>query len=638
MKILAARRWGRLLVALLVAGLIAVFPAIGAETIYSMSANITVLADGSVDVSETIEVRAEGTRIKRGIFRDIPTVLINDDGSTLRSKLTVISVSKDGEPEPFFTKSITNGTRIYVGDANVYLSTGRYKYTIRYTMTRMARYFDDYDEIYWNATGNFWDFPIEQAVAQVTLPEGANITEIAAYTGPQGSTGSDAKSSITSGNTALFRATRVLSRGEGMTVSVSFDKGALVEPDQTQRALYFFADHRKTIFSLIAVFLVLVYYYFAWNAVGRDPKKGVIIPLFYPPKDFSPALTHYVHRMGWRKNAWSAFSAALISLGVKGLLTISKEGKRVKKTVLTLKADSTETLPSGEAVILDYLIKKRTVKINKSSGPALNKTRIKFKKAIETENRQAFFVNNRVYVIVGALLSVLCLIALIGVGALVPEAGIFVIGFGVMLSIFLSAVGGVWSGNWVGRSVIFVWLGIFLVNTLGVLAPVLTGFAFDPAIVAAISIGIINVIFFALMRAPTVQGRKVMDQIDGFKLYLETAEKERMNFQKEPEFTVERFERFLPFAIALGVEKPWSERLEGELARNTLADSQGGYHPVWYHGGDIGTSSIGKDIAGIAGGVSAAMMAAQPSSSSSSGGGGGGSSGGGGGGGGGGGW
>jgi len=638
MKILAARRWGRLLEALVVVSFVLVFPAIGAETIYSMSANITVLADGSVDVSETIEVRAEGTRIKRGIFRDIPTVLRNDDGSLLRSNLTVISVSRDGEPEPFFTKSITNGTRIYVGDANVYLSPGRYSYTIRYTMTRMARFFDDYDEIYWNATGNFWDFPIEQAVAQITLPDGANITGIAAYTGPQGSTDSDAKTSITSNNTAIFRSTRVLSPGEGMTVSLLFEKGALVEPGGVQKGLDYLADRRDTIFPLIAVFVVFIYYYFAWNAVGRDPKKGVIIPLFYPPKGFSPALTHYVHRMGWRKNAWTAFSAALVSLGVKGLLTISKEGKKVKKTVLTSVGKASEPLPSGETLIQDYLVKKGQVKINRSSGPALNKTRMKFKKAIETENQRAYFVNNPGYLVAGFVLSAVAVLALSLVGVLEIAAAFSIIIMGVVVGVFASVLGKSWTGGGFARYAIMAWVGVVALNFLGALARIFSNAFYDPAIVGVLSIVVINLIFVGLLRAPTVQGRKVMDKIDGFKLYLETAEKERLNFQKEPEFSVKRFERFLPYAIALGVEKPWSERLEGELARNTLPDSQGGYHPVWYHGGDFGTSSIGKDMAGIASGVSAAMMAAQPSSSSSSGGGGGGSSGGGGGGGGGGGW
>ena len=89
------------------------------------------------------------------------------------------------------------------------------------------------------------------------------------------------------------------------------------------------------------------------------------------------------------------------------------------------------------------------------------------------------------------------------------------------------------------------------------------------------------------MRAPTVAGRKLMDQIDGFKMYLETAEKNRLNYvdKGEPPMTVPRFESILPFAIALGVEKLWSQRFEGDLARNAVAGvTSGSYSPLWYTG------------------------------------------------------
>jgi uncharacterized membrane protein len=114
--------------------------------------------------------------------------------------------------------------------------------------------------------------------------------------------------------------------------------------------------------------------------------------------------------------------------------------------------------------------------------------------------------------------------------------------------------------------------------------------------------------------------------------------------ENEPPMTVRRFEEILPYAIALKVEKPWSEHFEAELKRNAVADAEGStYSPGWYHGSSWSSARGGfsNTVAAAASGLSAAMIAAQPVSSSSSGfsgGGGGGSSGGGGGGGGGGGW
>src|SRR5690606_13402178 len=104
---------------------------------------------------------------------------------------------------------------------------------------------------------------------------------------------------------------------------------------------------------------------------------------------------------------------------------------------------------------------------------------------------------------------------------------------------------------------------------------------FDFPFVVAVTIIVITLVFAMLMRAPTVHGRKVMDEIDGFRMYIETAEKERLNFQGEPEMSVGRFEAILPYAMALEVEKPWSERFEKDLARHAVKDADG-YSPHWY--------------------------------------------------------
>jgi uncharacterized membrane protein len=218
---------------------------------------------------------------------------------------------------------------------------------------------------------------------------------------------------------------------------------------------------------------------------------------------------------------------------------------------------------------------------------------------------------------------------------------------GIFLGVFTSVLPKFWAGSVMSKVIIGIWIIIGGGNFFGAATAFLGGLQIDTGLFAALSIIIVNVVFAALMRAPTVQGRKVMDQIDGFKMYLETAEKNRLNFAGAPAMTVSRFESILPSAIALGVEKPWSEHFEAELERHAVEDADESYQPSWYHSRDRWNSSSGgfsKTVAAATTGMAAAMVAAQPVSSSSSGfssgggGGGGGSSGGGGGGGGGGGW
>ena len=363
-------------------------PAMAREAINSFTSNVTLQTDGSVDVTEILEVYADNNQIRRGIFRDIPTTQRNDDGTLMRSDLEVISVMRDGRAEPYSMESLENHfQRIRIGDADVMLDRGPHTYTIRYTMSRMARRFADHDELYWNATGNYWDFPIDEAFATVTLPQGAVISQITGYTGPVGSTEQDLTSTRTSDRTAKFASNGILGAGEGMTIAVAFQKGVLTVPTGFAAFLEYLSDHRGTILPPIAAFLVLLYNFFAWNKVGRDPAKGTIIPLFHAPEGFSPALTHYIHFWGWKQNGWTAFTASIFNLGVKGLVTVNSVAKAL--TVKVTGKDPEGNLPPGERSLFTYLRSEQSVTIGTATGVELNTKRGQFIAAIEAESRQA---------------------------------------------------------------------------------------------------------------------------------------------------------------------------------------------------------------------------------------------------------
>ncbi len=154
------------------------------------------------------------------------------------------------------------------------------------------------------------------------------------------------------------------------------------------------------------------------------------------------------------------------------------------------------------------------------------------------------------------------------------------------------------------------------------------------------ALGAMNVLFYYLLKAPTRAGRKVMDEIEGFRLYLAVAEQDRMNMLNPPEQTPALFEKFLPFALALDVENEWSEQFSAVLAAASQPPEAGGqgYHPRWYRGRAWSRANVAGFSAGLGAGLTQATAASASAPGSSSGSGGGGSSGGGGGGGGGGGW
>jgi len=147
---------------------------------------------------------------------------------------------------------------------------------------------------------------------------------------------------------------------------------------------------------------------------------------------------------------------------------------------------------------------------------------------------------------------------------------------------------------------------------------------------------IINWVFYELLKAPTLAGRKLLDKIAGFKQYIDIAERHELDFKHPKGRSPELFEEYLPYALALGVEQQWGESFADVLAR-TQASSDG-YSPTWYHGTNWNNSNIGNFTSSLGSSFTSAIASSSTAPGSSSGGGGGGSSGGGGGGGGGGGW
>jgi hypothetical protein len=436
-------------------------------------------------------------------------------------------------------------------------------------------------------------------------------------------------------------------------------------PTQADEFWYALVDNRGWIVGGVGFVLVLIYYLAAWNAVGRDPRKGTVIPLFFPPKGISPALANYVENWGFGRDKWRAFTAAALSLAVKGLvhfdnaagaLTLKKTGKD---------PDGRVPLAAGERAIVTKLnATGGTLVIDKLHGATVADLGSKFTAAIESENKNRFFRRNLGYVAAGVAMTAAVVVGVLVFGGLRDDDILVIVatGFGgFWAGMFLVPIGmalfGAKSFSSVVRAVMtLIVLGMFLSvfttilfsafpDGLPDLMPALMSFLGAHPLPIALIAGFaaLNGLFVYLMRAPTALGRPVMDQLAGFKLYLETAASDRLNLQA-PEITAERFEALLPYAVALNVEKPWSDAFAAALARAHPedADPMRHYNPAWTGGGSNWSSgNFSSAVAATVASTSSALASAVPVSSGSSGfssGGGGGGSGGGGGGGGGGGW
>jgi hypothetical protein len=637
----AATAW--LLAACLLLAAASAAPLEAREEILQFRSAVEVLSDGALVIEETITVRAEGNVIRRGIYRDFPIRYPAGSGIVRHVGFHLLDVRRDGAPEPHHTERVGDHLRIYAGEESTFLRPGEYSYTFRYRTTRQIRHFADYDEVYWNATGNFWTFPINRAVATVTLPDGATLVQHSAYTGRVGEAGNDHVVTARGDRSITYETTRVLAPGEGLTVAVAFPKGLVPEAGSLSRFLLALWDNVGILILGLGAVGAGAYYYTTWDRVGRDPQRGIIIPIFAPPAGLSPAAMSYVHYQGFAAaggRALRAFIAALMSLAVKRLVEIDDDGKTV-----TLKriATAREPLPGGEHVIMDSLLFGGSFAFTKANGETIKLVQTKFRSALLREHEGVFFRDNLSYFVIGAGL---CLAALAGFVFLARPTEDEIL---VLVATFAAAAGGAFVFSMGARRVLgwlpgggSVLFGILLtiVGAFILAAGAVAMFAFSDMIpllaaAAVAALALVNVTFFHLLRAPTTVGRKVMDEIEGFRLYLSVAEAEWMNMPKVPEMSADLFEEYLPYAIALGVEKPWSDAFEGHLRRIMPDDAaRRAYRPRWYRG-DWSSRSLGRATSGMVSSLSSSMTAAMPSSSGS---GGGGSSGGGGGGGGGGGW
>ncbi|MBW1990811.1 MAG: DUF2207 domain-containing protein [Deltaproteobacteria bacterium] len=610
------------------------------ERILSFHSRIVVHPDASLTVTETITVNCAGRRIKRGIIREFPTSYRDRHGNTVKVGFQVKEVLRDGRPEPYHLRPAANGQKIYIGRKDLYLRPGVYTYTITYYTDRQIGYFKDFDELYWNVTGNGWTFPIERAEAVVVLPHGAEILQYAAYTGPFGAKRRDFRVSRDSTGNIVFTTTRGLAPGEGLTIAVAWPKGLVREPSGTEKLFYFFTDNATVLLGLIWLAVVLGYYLVIWGRVGRDPEKGPIIPLFEPPKGFSPAASRCLMRLGFDDKA---FAAAVVDLAVKGVLTIEENNGDY---TLKKKNSNEAGLFLGERRVARSLFSRQreAVEMTNKNHRLIRKAREALKDTLNRELTRIYFVTNSRYLIPGVVLTVLALGSLLLVAPARGEAAFAVLWLSIWsvgcyflgLKVYRS-----WQGLRGGSLRILGTLGLTLFSLPFFGGLVLGTYLFTssislPAAVIILGLALVNALFFHLLKAPTLKGRKVLDQIEGFKMYLSVAEKERLEVLHPPEKTPELFEKYLPYALALDVENEWSEQFAEVLA---AAQTEGrAYSPVWYRGGSWEGFRASRLAQNLSGAFTGAIASAASPPGSASGSGGGGFSGGGGGGGGGSGW
>jgi uncharacterized membrane protein YgcG len=587
------------MIAAAVFALLPLSPALHAqERIRAYDTEIEIRADGRIDVTERITVHATGSQIRRGIYRDVPTRYRDRFGNRVRIDLDVLGVERDGAREPWFTEWQSNGIRINTGDDD-YLPTlpADYTFTIRYRANRQLGFFEKHDELYWNAIGTGWIFPIESGTVTVRLPEpvAVDLLGAEAYTGPQGAQGAAYTAALPEPGTAHYRLTQALGPYEGFTIVMTFPKGLIAEPTEAERMRWFLRDNAGVLVALAGLLVLLLYAAVTWWRVGRDPRRGVIIPRYEPPAEQTPASLRFLQRMGYDMRC---FSSDLLSLAVAGHVRIHQHRKwRSRKWRLERTGGpqpETATIAPNAPVAAGVITSPTPMQ-----RQLLNLLFPGGKSELELDNKNATIVSAAQTSHSKALEEAL-------------------------------------NPRYFQRHKRSVWMAFAIILVTGLAAFRVSAGAGTFAIIIVLgSMMMVLNVFARLVRAPTQKGRRLLDEIEGLKLYLSVAERDRLARVQAPDaapqLDAERYEALLPYAVALDVEDAWTKKFTAAAGAAAVAAAT--ERMGWYSGTGR-ASDLGDFSRAIGSSLSSSIASASTPPGSSSGSGGGGSSGGGGGGGG----
>jgi len=570
------------MIARMVVALIAVLVCSGAladERILGYDIEVHMDKDGALDVTERIAVRAEGNQIRRGLYRDFPTRYRDRYGNRVVVDLQVLGLLRDGQSEPWFTEERANGVRINFGNDNFLPVPASYTYTLRYRTTRQLGFFKDHDELYWNAIGTGWAFPIDRGLVDVYLPAPVEVDKLSAegYTGSQGSKGQDYRAEIVEPGHAHWELTRPLNPSEGFTIVLSFPKGLIPAPSGARRFAWVLKDNSGILVGLLGLILLIVYCVKEWSRVGRDPRKGVIIARYEPPGDQTPGSLRFLMRMGYDMRC---FSADVLALAVAGCLRIVRdEGFFKDEWRLERASVPADGSPPAQRALFAGLFKdgSPTLVLKNTNASTVSSARSAHGRVIGQATQPRYFKRN---------------------GGSIGKA--LLIGVVPLLLAF-------WLAGALGK-VAIIFIAVLMLITL--------------------------IIFGRLVKAPTSEGRKLMDEVEGLKLYLSVAERDELARMQGPDsppvLDDKRYEMLLPYAVALEVEEAWTSKFTAAVGAAAAAAAT--RRIGWYHGGDV--SDLGSLSRAIGTSLTSQIASSATPPGSSSGSGGGGSSGGGGGGGG----
>ena len=375
-------------------------------------------------------------------------------------------------------------------------------------------------------------------------------------------------------------------------------------------ALVAVSDFRFLIFPC----LLLGYYIVCWAIAGKDPKIEDVPPQYEPPAGVSPGVARYIITGG---SDGTTLAAVLADLSSQRVISIQPQGNTYRLELLQEKI----ALPPEEAALVQVLFTqemqadaaarpfqkgqaqpvaelreavrrissqqlasrglavaaelaqepRRVVVLDPKSSFQIKLGIDAIQKALQKSLQGLYFRWNFSYVFAGMVATFIFGLA----GSFFVHSPKVPSTFLTLWLLLFTTIAGVViafarsarpARPTVGQrftSVILLLLFFALPGFLIAVVAMPQAKGFVLALLASVAL---NSASMVLMRAPTPEGRKVLEQLAGFREFLGRVEQDRLKRINTPQEKARAVDRFLPYAIALEVKEGWGDTMAAALS------------------------------------------------------------------------
>lgn len=528
--------------------------------IESYDVNMVVNENNTFDITETISVNFTGYN-KHGIFRKIPlknkVTRLDGTKSSNRAKISNISVS-----DQYKTSNESDYKVLKIGSSSQNVS-GRKTYTIKYNYNIGKDPLKDADELYFNLIGDEWDTSIGNVTFTIKMPKAFDKSKLGFSSGHEKSTSSSNVKYTVTGNIIRGSLKTKLSYGQALTVRLTLPEGYFVGASSNFDFLMILEIGISIIFVIIAFGL--------WKKYGKDDVVVKTVE-FYPPGGLNSADLGFIYK---GRSEQEDIISLLIYLANKGYLRIEEYEEKTLKVIKSknfkiIKVKEYDGDNEDERTFFNDLfrLKNEVTRSDLYDRFYLTLEEITRNKN-RKENQEKIFekasLGKRIF-----LIAMIIIVFLFLGGLSVCKTGnvgtIVIIGFILeTLLVFLYKKPH-------ALTIILASLGFVVISFFYTETDILSDGAYLVKFIIESICIVLLIIFLGIMKKRTQYGNEMLGKIQGFKHFLEIAEKPQLEelVMRDPEY----FYNILPYTYVLGVSNKWMKKFE-DIALEA---------PKWYYG------------------------------------------------------